>query len=125
MLANAISKIKTEMDQNKNNSYIQVVGGFLLQHLERDPEAAGKIMAEGKTIAKSLDAMRDEASKKKVGNCAMFTPAEGFEIAMKYFGIEAAAPGAVPGVKTVNIPAPVPPVQRAGIDFDIKLEDLL
>ena len=52
---NAITKLKSEMDANENNSYIQVE----------------KIMAADKTIAKSLDAMKKEAEKKKVGNCAV------------------------------------------------------
>lgn len=36
MLNKAIEKIKVEIDSNKNNSYIQVVGEFLLQYLNVD-----------------------------------------------------------------------------------------
>jgi len=124
----AISKVRSEMTQNTANSYIQVVGGFLLQHLEVKPQDAEKILAADKTIAKSLTEMRKEAEKKS-GNCAMFTPQEGFTIVLKYFGIDAVAPTTAPMVhpeviseKVIqpNVSAPNPK-----IDFDIKLEDLL
>ena len=111
----AVLKLKTEMDNSKNNSYVQVVGNFLLQHLDKHHKDAEKFMSADKTIAKSLDKMREEASKKKVGNCAMFTPEEGFAIVLKYFGIESA----------VTISAPVATPQKSKVDFDISLDDLL
>lgn len=83
----SVEKIKEEMGKNTNNSYIQVVGNFLLQHLEEYPDSSNKILTKDKTIAKSLEAMRAEASKKKVGNCAVLTDQEGFAIVLKYFGI--------------------------------------
>lgn len=95
------------MEENKTNSYIQVVGEFLLKHLE-NPGSAERILAQEKTIGKSLDEMRKEAEKKKVGNCAVLTDAEGFAVVLRYFGIEPAA-------------APEPKQD----DFDVKLEDLL
>jgi hypothetical protein len=125
MLNNAISKIQTEMNGAANNSYIQAVGSFLLQHLETNPGSAEKIMASDKTIAKSLEEMRKAAEKKKFGNCAMLTDAEGFAVVLKYFGIEMVAVGSVMAAKTANIPAPVTSSQNAEIDFDVKLEDLL
>lgn len=85
MQAEAIAKVRDEIDSNKNNPYVQVVGGFLLNHLNEHPEDAEAIMVEGKTVLKSLEAMRKEAEKKKVGNCAVLTDAEGFDIVLKYF----------------------------------------
>ena len=87
MLQKVIAKLKSEMDKNSNNPYIQVVGSFLFNYLESSPEAAEKILTEDKTIIKSLDAMKNEASKKKIGNCAVLTDQEGFDIVLKYFGI--------------------------------------
>ncbi len=113
----AIAKLKAEMDGAKSNEYIRVVGQYLTGYIEANPEAAEKIMAADKTIAKSLDAMRNEAQKKKVGNVAMFTPQQGFEIVMKYFGINGAA--AVPAQ-----PAQTPVVTLAAA-FDVSLDDLL
>ena len=115
-MSEAINKIKTEMEANKNNSYIQVVGGFLLQHLEVNPADAEKILTDDKTIAKSLDEMSKVAQKKKVGNCAVLTNQEGFEVVLKYFGID-----------TKPAPTVIKPVQIVSKvdDFDIKLDDLL
>lgn len=118
---NAITKLRSEMDANKNNSYIQVVGQFLLQHIESHPDDAEKIMTADKTIAKSLEAMRKEAEKKKSGNCAVLTDQEGFAIVLKYFGIEGA-----PEVKSTDVPVSQPqPEPAKAAAFDISLDDLL
>lgn len=124
MFINAIEKLKDEMSKNKNNPYIHVVGEFLIQHLNGNPESFKKVLEEGKTIGKSLEEMRKAAEKKKVGNCAVLTDQEGFEIVLKYFGIEAGkAPVIVSTVKEVYVK---PVLEEAvGIDFDVKLEDLL
>lgn len=116
MVERAILKIQSEMDQNKNNPYVQVVGGFILQHLEVNPDNAEKILNEEKTIIKSLDEMKKAAEKKKVGNCAVLTDQEGFEVVSKYFGIDTKV--------DQNVIQPTKNVTNA-TGFDIKLEDLL
>lgn len=117
----AVKKLQTEMDLNKNNSYIQAVGQFLLGHLSQHSEDAQKIMIADKTIAKSLNAMRTEAEKKKSGNCAVLTDQEGFAIVLKYFGIEGA-----PEVKSTDVPVSQPqPEPAKAAAFDISLDDLL
>lgn len=73
MLSKAITKLKTEMKQSENNPYIHVVGGFLIEHLDKNPKDAEKILAIDKTIGKSLNEMKKVAEKKKVGNCAVLT----------------------------------------------------
>ncbi len=88
MLNEAISKLRSEMDQNNNNPYIQVIGQFLLQFVNEHPDSAEKILTEGKTIGNSLSEMRKAAEKKKVGNFAVLTEQEGFDVVLKYFGIE-------------------------------------
>ena len=128
MFEKAFEKIDSEMGLNQSNSYIQVVGDFLLCHLNDNPDDAEKILAKDKTIAKSLDEMRKAASKKKVGNCAMFTPAEGFAIVLKYFGIESAVPlAAVVDPKPVVTPiTPAPKIKtKSAVDFDVSLDDFL
>ena len=117
MLEQAIKKLETEIEQNNNNSYIRVVGDYLLQHLIANPNSAEKIMAEGKTVAKSLDEMRKAAEKKKVGNCAVLTDQEGFAVVLKYYGIEAASTMAT---------APAPAAKKApAAGFNVNLDDLL
>lgn len=111
MLDKALSKLNAEMEEKKDNPYVQVVGKFLVNYLDMNPEAAEKILAGDKTIAKSLDEMRKVAEKKKVGNCAVLTDQEGFEVVLKYFGIKDKVPGTEP--------------VKSKPDFDVKLEDLL
>ena len=125
MIENAISKLRTEMGQNNNNPYIQVVGQFLLSHLETNPDIAEKIINSEKTIAKSLNEMEKEAKKRKVGNCAVLTDQEGFDIVLKYFGVEGQVPSRPVEIKTVEVRRDEPEVQKAQADFDVKLEDFL
>jgi hypothetical protein len=123
MLNKAISKLRTEIDQNKNNPYIQVVGEYLMKYLEKDPGAAEKILHSGKTIEKSLDEMKKVAEKKKTGNYSVLTPQEGFDIVMKYFGIKVVSTekAAHNNNQEVIIKTDCEPENN----FDIKLEDLL
>ncbi|MBB6218208.1 hypothetical protein HNQ80_004348 [Anaerosolibacter carboniphilus] len=125
MLEKAISKLRTEMGQNNANPYIQVVGQFLLSHLESNPDTAEKIMNSEKTIAKSLSEMEKEAKKKKVGNCAVLTDQEGFGIVLKYFGIEGQVVNRPIEIKAVEANMAEPTAKKATTDFDVKLEDFL
>ncbi|NLB52063.1 MAG: hypothetical protein GX808_03900 [Syntrophomonadaceae bacterium] len=112
MYDNAEKKITDEMDANKSNGYIQAVGHMLLGYLSAHPDAADKILAEGKTIAGSLEDMRNKARKKQTGNCAVLTDQEGFTIVLKYFGLTPHAPAQVPA-----------PSKQAR--FEVSLDDLL
>ncbi|KLU66724.1 hypothetical protein DEAC_c13920 [Desulfosporosinus acididurans] len=123
MLTKAIEKLQSEMTKNNNNSYIQVVGSFLLQHLNDNPTDAEKIINTDKTVAKSLEEMRKVAEKKKNGNCAVLTDQEGFEVVLKYFGIDA-KPTVIVTKPAQNV-TEKPKSVTAAADFDIKLEDLL
>ena len=67
MLEKATEKLTNEMTSNPTQPYVQVVGQYLLNHLEAQPEHADNILAEDKTILKSLDVMRRFAERKKVG----------------------------------------------------------
>ena len=115
MYQQAVLKLQSEIEQSKNNPYVQVVGSFLLGHLESNHQDAEKIMTVDKTITKSLDEMQKAAAKKKVGNYAVLTDQEGLGIVLKYFGIDSA----------VNIPVPAAVPQKSKVDFDISLDDLL
>ena len=129
MYTNAVEKLKSEIDKAKNNPYVQVVGSFLLGHLEKHPKDAEKIIVADKTITKSLDEMRKAAEKKKVGNCAVLTDQEAFSIVLKYFGIDSAVtipvPAAAPAV-SVQEPVVAPtPKQKSKIDFNVNLDDFI
>lgn len=118
MLESAIDKLKTEMQQNQNNGYIQFVGQALIDYIKDIPSAAAAIMADGKTIAKSLNVMSTEAKKKPgIGNMAILTPDEGMKIVLQYFGIAAPAINTSKDLK--------PETQKDSNNFDINLEDLL
>lgn len=92
MKEQAVKKLRDEMAANEKQPYIQVIGNFLIQHLEAHPETAEGILANGKTIKGSTDAMKAEAKKKQVGGVGVLTDAEGFEIVLKYFGVKPKKP---------------------------------
>lgn len=113
----AINKIRIEMERNRDNSYVQVVGQFLLEHIQLHPADAEKINNTEKTLAKSLNEMEKEARKRKgQGNCVLIAPQEGFGMVMKYFGITAGSP---------KVEAPAVLQRNNSTDFDVRLEDLL
>jgi hypothetical protein len=115
MLDNAVKKLTDEMEKAQGNAYIQHVGAFLIGHINFHPDQAEKILAEGKTIQGSLAAMRDEAKKKQTGGCSVLTDQEGFEIVLKYYGIDRSAPA--------SETAQAPPEKKQR--FNISLDDLL
>jgi hypothetical protein len=111
----AIEKIRDEMASNaKQGGYIQVVGDMLLQNLDAHPEAAEKILADGKTIKGSLAAMRTEAQKHQTDGCGVLTDEEGFAVVLRYYGIDS---------KPAPRPAAAPAAKAVG--FDVDLDDLL
>ncbi|WP_217496398.1 hypothetical protein [Paenibacillus algicola] len=99
---------------SQNNPYIQVIGNFLIQYVQANPESAVGILGEGKSIAKSLDAMKQEGQKKQSNGMAMIT---GQDI-LKYFGIDGPPMESVYGRTDIK---PVPDSSR----FDAKLDDFL
>lgn len=129
MQAEAITKLRSEINRS-NNPAVQVIGQFLLQHLEQNPEDAGTILQTDKTIAKSLEAMRKAAEKKKVGSMAVLTDAEGFAIVLDYYKSEAPVeeapkPAAAPKTKGKKAPDANEPVQADPSDDDFDFDDLL
>lgn len=129
MLNKAIKKINEEIEK-VSNPYVKVVGEFLLKQLKAIPEAAEKILAKDKSILKSLDEMQKAAQKKRVGNCAVLTDQEGFEIVLKYYGIESKSVEVVTSDrKIITVPAEniIKEVNKKAdeIEFDVSLDDLL
>ncbi len=112
MVEQAKAKIKLEMEQNRDDGYIQFLGQSLLDYLRDIPSAAEAILAEGKTMAKSRAAVENEAMQgTRKGNCSVLTPEKVKEIVLNYFGIHHNVSSSAHG---------------GSVDeFNIKLEDLL
>ena len=89
MIERAIEKIKSEMEQKKDNSYIQAIGDYLLKQVEINRNAAEKICNEKKSIEKSLKEVEKVARKKAVAGCAVLSDNEVFKIVREYYQFEA------------------------------------
>lgn len=132
MIEKAIAKIKAEMEANKDNGNVQVIGDFLLKQIEINKAAATGILQEEKTILKSLEEMQKEALakvKKKTGTqCVAMDPVEGFKIVMKYFSFEAVQDKIleveVNEIKETN-DIKSEEVNKKDVSFDVNLEDIL
>lgn len=111
----AIEKLKNEMNEHKEDSYVQEIGQFLIQQTERNENTAEAILISDKTIKKSLEAMKNEAKKKAVNGFAMFTPDEGFALVLKYYDIKLERIEVFKNNVTV----------KNSSRFDVKLDDFL
>nr|DAP71888.1 MAG TPA: PcfK-like protein [Caudoviricetes sp.] len=89
MIERAIEKIKREMKQKKDNSYIQAIGDYLLKQVEINRDAAEKICDGTKTIENSLKEVEKVAKKKAVAGCAVLSDSEVFKIVREYYQFEA------------------------------------
>lgn len=121
----AIAKLEAEM--KKNDTYTQVIGKFLTEFLKQRPDVADKLLVVDKSIAGSLQAMRIEAEKRKVGNCAVLTDEEGFAIVLGYFGITGQVPASNTDVTALaqkmadKIEQPVP--QQSAVVVDVERDE--
>lgn len=89
MIERAIEKIKKEMEDKKENSYIQAIGDYLLKQVEINRDAAEKICNGTKTIEKNLKEVEKIAKKKAVAGCAVLSDSEVFKIVREYYQFEA------------------------------------
>lgn len=89
MIERAIEKIKREIEQKKDNPYIQAIGDYLLKQVEINRDAAEKICNETKTIEKSLKEIEKVAREKAVSGCAVLSDNEVFKIVREYYSFEA------------------------------------
>ncbi len=111
MFDKAIEKIQVEMTEKTDNPYVQAIGKMLLKHLEEKPEHAEAILAEDKTILKSLDVMRRYAQQKQVQGVAVVPDEVGYTIVLQYFGCWDGEPIEIPTAP--ERPAYTPPVRNA------------
>lgn len=115
----AIAKLDAEMEKEKRNHAIAVIGEYLINLITARPEIAEKLADSKDTLAGAYEAMRTEARKKMYNNCAVLTDEEGFEIVCEYFGIDYQPPGTDKIAKQAAQPEKTAPA------LDIELDDLL
>lgn len=115
----AIAKLDAEIEKEKRNHAIAVIGEYLINIVTAHPETAEKLADTNKTLAGAYDAMYKEARKKQYNHCAVLTDEEGFEIVCEYFGINY-QPSGMDKTRKPMIPA----VKTSAV-LNIELDDLL
>lgn len=89
MIEKAIEKIKVEMEEKKDNAYIQAIGDYLLKQIEINKESAEKIAEGTGTITQSLAEVEKVARTKAVSGCAVMADHEVFRIVREFYKFEA------------------------------------
>ncbi|MCB2297770.1 hypothetical protein [Clostridium tagluense] len=128
MLEKAVEKLKAEMKKYDKDRSIQRIGDFLLQQLSQNTEAAEKILIPEKSIMESFKAMAKEAKEtikkaERTGSVGVtITDEEGFEIILKYFGIESSITNTPSRVKEPTVAAPTIKEKKSKIEFNVELD---
>ena len=115
MYTKAMDKIRDEMARNSGNPGIQFLGEWLTEQLERMPDAAEKILEDGKTLTGAFGEIRKYAEGHKTGSYAFVPPEKALELVSGYYGLDAKPAKAQP-----QAPAPA----RPEVD-DLDLDALL
>ena len=113
----AIAKIDAEIEKEKGNRILEIIGEFLINLVTANPDAAEKLLDEKKNLKGAYEAMRNEARKYQKDGCAVLTDDEGFEVICGYYGLEYHSGGKI-------VPEKAPDV-KAATALDIELDDLL
>lgn len=113
----AIAKIDAEIEKEKGNRILEIIGEFLINLVTANPDAAEKLLDEKKNLKGTYEAMRNEARKYQKVGCAVLTDDEGFEVICGYYGLEYYSGGKI-------VPEKAPDV-KAATALDIELDDLL
>ena len=83
----AFEKINEEMQKSPDDGYMEILGHYLIDRCA-DLGGGALIGVEGKTLKGAMDAVMDEAKKKKHGTVAVLSDAEVFGIVDEYFGLK-------------------------------------
>lgn len=113
-----IAKIDAEIEKEKGNRILEIIGEFLINLVTANSDAAEKLLDEKKNLKGAYEAMRNEARKYQKDGCAVLTDDEGFEVVCAYYGLEYHSGGGK------IVPENVPDV-KAATALDIELDDLL
>lgn len=118
----AIEKINTEMQKNPDDSYMEIIGHYIIDRCE-EQNAAEKVAIDGKTLKGAMDAVMAKAQKAKKGNVAVLTPATVFSAVDAYFGITT---DTAAQLKAIQGGTPAPAAAPAPINkVNLSLEDFL
>jgi len=75
------------MQKDPNNTYMEIIGHYLIDRATAEPMVAAAINEPKKTLKGAMDEIIKVAQKKKKGNVAVLTPPQVFETVDKYFGM--------------------------------------
>lgn len=98
----SVRKLKEEVKQEKS-PYVQVIGDFLVDHIDNNPDFGKYVLREGRTIVGSLEYVKSFAQKEQVNGVAVMADDAVFKHVLKYFKLKE-----LPKPKVVERPKIVP-----------------
>jgi len=84
-MENAIAKINAEMQKDPDNTYLEIVGHYIIDRCA-EPAVTAAVNG-GKTLAGAMEAITSVARKKVSSKCAVMRDAEIFDAIDKYLGV--------------------------------------
>ena len=77
------------MQKDPTNTYMEIIGHYLIDRAMAEPETAAAINEPKKTLKGAMDEVMKMAQKNKKGNVAVLTPPQVFGVIDQYFRLEA------------------------------------
>lgn len=84
----AMDRLRDEIAKENGQTNAAAVGEIMSGLLQLKPELAEKILADGKSVAGAVDAMKTEVKKRTRGRDGGLHIFEGMRIVLDYYGIE-------------------------------------
>ena len=104
----------------------RAIAEYLMAYIEKNPDQAGKLLDESKSISKMLANVKAEARKQATSGCACIASYEVFEWVRDYYDLVGAEPDDdVPDRReTPPAAAPIAPPKKKARVLDVNLDDL-
>ena len=118
MKEKAIDKLRDEMASETKNPGVAVLGEIMTEKLLSQPEIAGKILTEGKTLAGAFEQIRTYARTIAKNGCAYVDDQKAMAILCAYYGI------AAPDLETPSARHAIPHAEKQA-DSALDLDRLL
>lgn len=84
----AVHKLDLEMEKEKKNPYVTVIGEYLVNFIRNNEHNAPEFLNEKKTISGAIDKMKSAARKNATRGVGMLTDEEAYNIVLKYYEVK-------------------------------------
>ena len=120
----AIKKINAEMQKDPQNTYLEIVGHYIIDRCHNEEESK-KVLDEKKTLSGAMKEMYEAARKKAKAQCAVMKDSEIFDCIDKYFGFSKSEDARSSSIASIDGAYSAPAKQSTDKLLDIDFESLI